>query len=266
VRAGVTCQLLAITAKRGGPRTTSSTTTTVVQVEFGGAYPGAQGAYTGERWTTPVETFLDGTLVTYNQVTTKVRTRHRHPHSVCSLGLPCGEERRETLPLEWRTPRGLRQARLATLCCRSACSFVHEHADAWRRRRGAEPGSRNTKTAGRACGGQTFDFPTKPDTMWLYTADATDPWGVYKFSLMCECELIIRKGPWPTIWPYKARSAVPGLWVGEISPEVTSYEYTFDNACSKAPTVVETCDVVSCRRAPCSDSVDAVTSLSSPPP
>lgn len=117
-----------------------------------------------------------------------------------------------------------------------------------------------------ACGGQMFNFPTKPDTMWLYTADATDPWGVYKFSLMCECELIIAKASWPTSFPYRSRRFVPGMWVGEISPEVTSYEYTFDNACSAAPTVAETCSIVSGRGAPRFDAGDAIIMRSSPPP
>jgi len=140
----------------------------------------------------------------------------------------------------------LLEAGLAAQRGRIACYCFGKHADT-QRRRGAEPGSRNTESAGRACGGQIFDFPTKPDTMWLYTADATDPWGVYKFSLMCECELIIAKAPWPTSYPYRLRRAIPGMWVGEISPEVTSYEYTFDNACSASPTVVETCTIVSGR-------------------
>jgi hypothetical protein len=79
--------------------------------------------------------------------------------------------------------------------------------------------------------------------MWLYSADSSDPWGLYNIALHCECELIIAKINFPQSFPYNARRAIPGLWVG--APETLTYQYSFDNACSRAPTVAETCTIVS---------------------
>jgi hypothetical protein len=66
--------LVAKTAHRGGFNGADAGTTSEVSVEFGGAYAGAGGPYTGARWTTPIEVFL-GVPATRGDVTTKVRTR-----------------------------------------------------------------------------------------------------------------------------------------------------------------------------------------------
>jgi hypothetical protein len=115
---------------------------------------------------------------------------------------------------------------------------VTEHAT-----HGYQWGSSIEEGWGRECW-QTFVFPTKPDTMWLYSSDSSDPWGLYNLALHCECELVIAKVNFPQSFPYAARRAIPGLWVG--APETLTYEYSFDNACSMAPTVAETCSIVSC--------------------
>jgi hypothetical protein len=66
--------LVAKTAQRGGFNGADAGTTSEVSVEFGGAYAGAGGPYTGARWTTPIEVFLN-VATTRGDITTKVRTR-----------------------------------------------------------------------------------------------------------------------------------------------------------------------------------------------
>jgi hypothetical protein len=67
--------LVAKTAMRGGFNGADAGTTTEVHVEFSGAYAGAGGPYTGARWNTPVEVFLD-VVTTRGDITTKVPTRY----------------------------------------------------------------------------------------------------------------------------------------------------------------------------------------------